>query len=89
MINKYTDNGFMDTKKFIKVSSSFLTFRGRYFLKTKDVCYCAFTTPNISLSARDSQCDAQIRLNNFRVERFSLKNCSVFDIGSHYEAMLF
>lgn len=79
----------MDTKKFIEVSTSFQTSKGRHFLKTQDVYYCAFTTPNISLSTKYSQRDAQTRLNNFSVEQLSLEGCSVFDIGSHYGAMLF
>jgi SAM-dependent methyltransferase len=75
--------------RLLTASGSFRKKAGRHELRTKDVMYCAFTTPRFSVSREESQRDAATRVAHFGLTRQDVEGTSVLDLGSNAGAMLF
>ena len=73
----------------IKSCASFRRKTGRHHLRTPDVMYCAFTTPNFTVHRHEAQRDAAMRFARFGMDEGVLRGKSVLDLGSNIGAMLF
>jgi SAM-dependent methyltransferase len=70
-------------------SASFRKKRSRHWLSTKDVIYCAFSTPAFSVRREEAQRDAVRRLEQFGVRSEHVEGRRVLDLGCNNGAMLF
>ncbi len=70
-------------------SASFRKKTSRHFLSTKDVIYCAFSTPGFSVAREEAQRDAARRLEQFGLSPQDFRGRSVLDLGCNNGAMLF
>lgn len=73
----------------IESSRSFRKKSGRHYIKSNDVIYCAFTTPNFTVYRHEAQRDASMRFEKFGLNRNTLQGKRVLDFGSNIGAMLF
>ncbi len=71
------------------VSASFRKKKSRHFLSTRDVIYCAFSTPRFSVTRDEAQRDARRRLEQFGLRAESVRGKRVLDLGCNNGAMLF
>lgn len=71
------------------VSASFRKKNSRHFLSTKNVIYCAFSTPGFSVDRAEAQRDAARRLEQFGLSPLEFRGKSVLDLGCNNGAMLF
>lgn len=76
-------------ERLLRASGSFRKKAGRHELRTRDVMYCAFSTPNFTIPPEVSQRDAARRVAHFRLDREVVEGRSVLDLGSNAGAMLF
>jgi SAM-dependent methyltransferase len=70
-------------------SGSFRKKDGRHELRTKNVMYCAFSTPNFTVAPKEAQRDAGKRVAHFGLTAENVRGKSVLDLGSNAGAMLF
>ena len=70
-------------------SASFRKRKDRHFLSTKDVIYCAFSTPGFSVTRQEAQRDAARRLFRFGLGESDVRGRRVLDLGCNNGAMLF
>jgi 2-polyprenyl-3-methyl-5-hydroxy-6-metoxy-1,4-benzoquinol methylase len=70
-------------------SASFRKKSARHRLRTRDVIYCAFSTPRFSVSREDAQRDAGRRLQRFGVVPDQVRGKRILDLGCNNGAMLF
>lgn len=75
--------------RLLGASRSFRKKAGRHVLKTEDVVYCAFSTPEFSVPRELAQRDAARRLTRFELDRSQVMGRSVLDLGCNAGAMLF
>jgi hypothetical protein len=75
--------------RLLSASGSFRKKAGRHELRTKDVMYCAFSTPNFTITPEESQRDATKRVAAFGLTREQVEGRTVLDLGSNAGAMLF
>jgi len=75
--------------RLLSASGSFRKKAGRHELRTKDVMYCAFSTPNFTVTPEESQRDATKRVAAFGLTREQVEGRTVLDLGSNAGAMLF
>jgi hypothetical protein len=75
--------------RLLEASASFRKKAGRHELRTKNVMYCAFSTPKFSISREESQRDAETRIAHFGLTEKNVSGRSVLDLGSNAGAMLF
>jgi SAM-dependent methyltransferase len=75
--------------RLLDASRSFRKKEGRHELRTADVFYCSFRTPNFSVSRGESQRDAATRLARFGLTPGDLAGKRVLDLGANVGAMLF
>jgi SAM-dependent methyltransferase/thymidylate kinase len=76
-------------ERLLSASGSFRKKAGRHELRTKDVMYCAFSTPDFTVTPEESQRDATKRVAAFRLTREQVEGRTVLDLGSNAGAMLF
>ncbi len=69
-------------------SASFRKKKSRHFLSTKDVIYCAFSTPGFVVRRDESQRDAARRLEQFGVRPDDIRGKRVLDLGCNNGAIL-
>ena len=85
-ISKYKD----DLKaQLLKTSASFQKNNTRHILKTKNVFYCSFSTPNFTIPKEESERNSEMIFKHFGIEKNNLKDKTVLDLGSNCGAMLF
>lgn len=72
----------------LEACRSFQKNNTRYFLKTENVFYCSFSTPNFVISKEESQRDSERRFERFGITKQNLKGKTVLDLGSNCGAML-
>ena len=72
-----------------RVSASFRKKRSRHWLSTKDVIYCAFSTPGFTVHRGEAQRDARRRLEQFGLRAEDVSGKRVLDLGCNNGAMLF
>src|ERR1700741_1397468 len=70
-------------------SASFRKHAKRHFLSTKDVIYCAFSTPTFSVARDEAQRDAAQRLARFGLGEPDVRGRRVLALGCNNGAMLF
>ena len=70
-------------------SASFRKKKSRHWLSTKDVIYCAFSTPGFSVRRDEAQRDATRRLEQFGVRPEDIRGKRVLDLGCNNGAILF
>jgi predicted RNA methylase len=75
--------------RLLSASGSFRKKAGRHQLRTKDVMYCAFSTPNFTVTPEESQRDATTRVAAFGLTADTVRGRTVLDLGSNAGAMLF
>ena len=71
------------------VSASFRKKKSRHFLSTRDVIYCAFSTPRFSVARDEAQRDARRRLEQFGLRPEDVRGKRVLDLGCNNGAILF
>ena len=76
-------------ERLLTASGSFRKKDGRHELRTKDVMYCAFSTPHFTISPAEAQRDATKRVATFGLSREQVEGRTVLDLGSNAGAMLF
>ena len=76
-------------ERLLIASGSFRKKAGRHELRTKDVMYCAFSTPHFTISPAEAQRDATKRVATFGLTREQVEGRTVLDLGSNAGAMLF
>ncbi len=62
---------------------------GRHELRTRDVVYCAFSTPGFTIEPAEAQRDAGRRVAHFGLTADNVAGRTVLDLGSNTGAMLF
>ena len=72
-----------------RASASFRKKRSRHWLSTKDVIYCAFSTPGFTVRREEAQRDAARRLEQFGLRPEDVAGKRVLDLGCNNGAMLF
>jgi 2-polyprenyl-3-methyl-5-hydroxy-6-metoxy-1,4-benzoquinol methylase len=72
-----------------RASASFRKKRSRHWLSTKDVVYCAFSTPGFTVRREEAQRDAGRRLEQFGLRPEDVTGKRVLDLGCNNGAMLF
>jgi SAM-dependent methyltransferase len=72
-----------------RASASFRKKRSRHWLSTKDVIYCAFSTPGFTVRREEAQRDAARRLEQFGLGNEDVAGKRVLDLGCNNGAMLF
>jgi SAM-dependent methyltransferase len=72
-----------------RASASFRKKRSRHWLSTKDVIYCAFSTPGFTVHRDEAQRDAARRLEQFGLRSEHVGGRRVLDLGCNNGAMLF
>jgi len=77
------------TEELRSASASFRKKKSRHFLSTKDVIYCAFSTPGFSVPRNEAQRDAARRLEQFGVRPEDIRGKRVLDLGCNNGAILF
>ena len=75
--------------RLLEASGSFRKKEGRHELRTKNVMYCAFSTPHFSVQPAEAQRDAKKRVAHFGLTAENVAGKSVLDLGSNTGAMLF
>jgi 2-polyprenyl-3-methyl-5-hydroxy-6-metoxy-1,4-benzoquinol methylase len=70
-------------------SASFRKKDSRHFLSTRNVIYCAFSTPGFSVAKSEAQRDAARRLEQFGLAPQDFRGRTVLDLGCNNGAMLF
>lgn len=70
-------------------SASFRKKSKRHFLSTKDVIYCAFSTPGFTVRRDEAQRDAARRLEQFGVRPEDIRGRRLLDLGCNNGAILF
>jgi len=70
-------------------SASFRKRDKRHFLSTRDVIYCAFSTPGFTVRRDEAQRDAAQRLARFGLDASRVRGKRVLDLGCNAGAMLF
>lgn len=75
--------------RLVEASRSFRKLEGRHELRTPDVMYCSFHTPEFSVQTEEAQRDAAKRIERFGLKRRRTKGKTVLDLGSNAGAMLF
>lgn len=75
--------------RLLDASGSFRKKEGRHELRTKNVMYCAFSTPHFSVAPAEAQRDAAKRVAHFGLTTGNVAGKSVLDLGSNAGAMLF
>jgi SAM-dependent methyltransferase len=73
----------------MKASRSFRKLDGRHELRTADVMYCSFHTPNFSVESDEAQRSAAGRIARFGLKQRRTRRKTVLDLGSNAGAMLF
>lgn len=76
-------------ERLLSASGSFRKKAGRHELRTKDVMYCAFSTPRFTVTPEESQRDATKRVAAFGLSADDVAGRTVLDLGSNAGAMLF
>lgn len=74
--------------RLLDASGSFRKKEGRHELRTKNVMYCAFSTPNFTVAPAEAQRDAGKRVAHFGLTAHNVAGKSVLDLGSNTGAML-
>ena len=77
------------TEELRSASASFRKKKTRHFLSTKDVIYCAFSTPAFTVRRDQAQRDAARRLEQFGVHPEDICGKRVLDLGCNNGAILF
>lgn len=77
------------TEELRSASASFRKKKSRHFLSTKDVIYCAFSTPDFTVRRDQAQRDAARRLEQFGVRLDDIRGKRVLDLGCNNGAILF
>lgn len=77
------------TEELRAASASFRKKESRHFLSTRDVIYCAFSTPGFSVPRAAAQRDAARRLEQFGVAPADIRGRRVLDLGCNNGAILF
>jgi 2-polyprenyl-3-methyl-5-hydroxy-6-metoxy-1,4-benzoquinol methylase len=77
------------TEELRSASASFRKKKSRHFLSTKDVIYCAFSTPGFTVRRDEAQRDAARRLEQFGVRAEDIRGKRVLDLGCNNGAILF
>jgi len=75
--------------RLLAASGSFRKKAGRHELRTRDVMYCAFSTPSFTVTKDEAQRDAARRLERFGITADLARGKSALDLGSNAGAMLF
>lgn len=76
-------------ERLLAASGSFRKKAGRHELRTRDVMYCAFSTPSFTVSKDEAQRDAARRLERFGITAGNARGKTALDLGSNAGAMLF
>jgi SAM-dependent methyltransferase len=76
-------------KRLLSASGTFRKKDGRHELRTKDVMYCAFSTPRFTITPEESQRDATKRVATFGLTAEDVAGRTILDLGSNAGAMLF
>lgn len=77
------------TEELRAASASFRKKKSRHFLSTRDVIYCAFSTPGFAVPRAGAQRDAARRLEQFGVRALDIRGKRVLDLGCNNGAILF
>jgi 2-polyprenyl-3-methyl-5-hydroxy-6-metoxy-1,4-benzoquinol methylase len=75
--------------RLLATSGSFRKKEGRHELRTRDVIYCAFSTPNFTVTKEEAQRDAPRRLKKFGLTARKARGKTALDLGANAGAMLF
>ena len=84
-----TDDATDLRERLLAASGSFRKKDGRHELRTRDVVYCAFSTPKFTIDPSDAQRDAGRRVARFGLTARNVAGRTVLDLGSNAGAMLF
>ena len=76
-------------ERLMRASRSFRKLDGRHELRTPDVMYCSFRTPNFTVEPAEAQRNAAERIARFGLRSRKAKMKTVLDLGSNAGAMLF